>query len=129
MRLTKEHVIKTREIHPEAEFIAHPECREEVLAQADYIGSTAAMIEYVKNSPRRKFIVGTEVGIIYRLKHDNPDKEFFVPTDQFICANMKLTTLGWLARSLEKEIYKVDVPSGIADKARHALERMLEVTE
>ncbi len=129
MRLTREDVLKTKEIYPDAEFIAHPECREEVLSVADYIGSTAGMIEHVKKSSRKEFIVGTEVGIIYRLKRDNPDKDFYVPTDQFICANMKLTTLGWLARSLEKEIYKVDVPAAIADKARHTLEKMLEVTE
>jgi quinolinate synthase len=68
------------------------------------------------------------MGIIYRLKQDNPDKIFHVPTDQFICANMKLTTLGWLARSLEKEIYEITVPEEVAVKARKALEKMLAVT-
>ncbi|MFH1664741.1 MAG: quinolinate synthase NadA [Candidatus Omnitrophota bacterium] len=127
MRLTREEVVKTREMYPKAEFIAHPECRKEVLDMADYIGSTAGMLQYVKNSGKKEFIVGTEVGIIYRMKRENPEKRFYVPTDQFICANMKLTTLGWLARSLEKMVYKVEVPEKAADKARKTLERMLAV--
>ena len=129
MRLTQEEVIKSKELNPEAEFIAHPECRKEVLNEAGYIGSTAGMIKHVKESPKKEFIVGTEPGIIYKLQRDNPEKKFYVPTDQFICANMKLTTLGWLARSLEKMVYKVEVPENIAVKARKTLERMLEVTQ
>lgn len=129
MMLTREEVLKTKGLYPDAKFIAHPECRKEVLELADYIGSTAGMIKHVKGSPERKFIVGTEPGIIYRLKRDNPDKEFYVPTEHFICANMKLTTLGWLARSLEKQVYKITVPDNIAVKARRALEKMLEVTQ
>ncbi|MFH1836835.1 MAG: quinolinate synthase NadA [Candidatus Omnitrophota bacterium] len=129
MRLTKDEVKKTKELYPDAEFIAHPECRKEVLDLADFTGSTAAMIKYIKGSSAKGFIIGTEKGIIYRLKRDNPDKEFYVPTDQFICANMKLTTLGWLARSLEKMVYKIEVPEEIAGKARKTLERMLEVTK
>ncbi len=128
-RLTKEEVLGTKKLHPEAEFIVHPECQKEVLDLADYIGSTAGMIKYVKECPRKEFIIGTEMGIIYRLKHDNPEKQFYVPADHFICANMKLTTLGWLARSLEKEIYKIEVPEGVAAKARKALQRMVDVTE
>lgn len=128
MRLTQDEVIRSKELNPEAEFIAHPECRKEVLNEADYIGSTAGMITYVKESPKKEFIVGTEMGIIYKLQRDNPEKKFYVPTDQFICANMKLTTLGWLARSLEKMVYKIEVPEDIAVKARKTLERMLEVT-
>lgn len=129
MRLTQDEVVKAKALYPEAEFIAHPECRKEVLNEADYIGSTAGMITYVKDSPKKEFIVGTELGIIYKLQRDNPEKKFYVPTDQFVCANMKLTTLGWLARSLEKMVYKVEVPKNIAIKARKTLERMLEVTQ
>ncbi|MGB3056845.1 MAG: quinolinate synthase NadA, partial [Candidatus Omnitrophota bacterium] len=117
MRLTREEVLKTKELHPEAEFIAHPECRKEVLELADYIGSTAGMIKYVRECPRSEFIIGTETGIIYKLKRDNPDKKFYIPTEQFVCANMKLTTLGWLARSLEQMVYKIEVPEEIAAKA------------
>ena len=128
MRLTREQVIKTKELCPNAEFIAHPECRKEVIELADYVGSTAGMIKYVKKNPCMEFIIGTEMNIIYRLKQDNPEKQFHIPTDQFVCANMKLTTLGWLARALEKEVYEISVPQKIADKARLSLERMLAVT-
>ncbi|MFH1878976.1 MAG: quinolinate synthase NadA [Candidatus Omnitrophota bacterium] len=129
MRLTKEEVIRTKELYPEAQFVAHPECRKEVLVLADFIGSTADMIRYVRESSRKEFIIGTEIGIICKLKRDNPDKSFYVPTDQFICANMKLTTLGWLARSLEKMIYKVEVPENIASRARKSLQKMLEIVQ
>ena len=129
MRLTRDEVSKTKELHPNAEFIAHPECRKEVLELADYIGSTAGMVKYVKGSSCKEFIVGTEIGIIYKMKRDNPEKMFYVPTDQFVCANMKLTTLGWIARSLEQMIYEVKVPDNVAGPARKALERMLEVTK
>ena len=129
MRLTKEEVIKTKESNPNAKFIVHPECRKEVLDVADYVGSTAGMIKHVAESKDKEFIIGTEMGIIYRLKRDNPEKIFHVPTDQFVCANMKLTTLGWIARSLEKMVYKIEVPEEITVKAKKALERMVEVTE
>ena len=128
MRLTSEKVVKTKELYPNAQFIAHPECRKEILNLADYIGSTAGMIKYVKETEHTEFIVGTEKGIIYKLQKDNPKKKFYLPTDQFVCANMKLTTLGWIARSLEKEVYRVEVPEDIAAPARKALERMLAVS-
>jgi len=128
MRLTQEEVLKARREHPTAEFIAHPECRKEVLEMANYIGSTAGMIKYVKSSPCKEFIVGTEVGIIYKLSIDNPGKKFYVPTEQFVCANMKLTTLGWVARALELMEYEIKVPEETAKKARRALERMIEVS-
>ncbi len=129
MRLTQEEVLNARRAHPDAEFIAHPECRKEVLDMADYIGSTAGMVKYVKNCPREEFIVGTEMGIIYKLRQDNPGKKFYVPTKLFVCANMKLTTLGWVARSLEQMEWEVRVPDEIATGARRSLERMLEVTQ
>ena len=129
MRLTREEVLKTKELYPDAEFIVHPECRKEVLELADYIGSTAGMVKYVKECPNKEFIVGTEMGIIYRMKRDNPDKKFYIPTDQFVCANMKLTTLGWLARSLEQMVYKIEVAGDIAEGAGKALARMLKVME
>ncbi len=129
MRLTQEEVISAKEQYSQAEFIAHPECRKEVLNLADYIGSTAGMIKYVKESPCNEFIIGTEKGIIYKLMQDNPGKKFYVPTKEFVCANMKLTTLGWIARSLEQMIYVVNVPEEIAGKARKSLERMIEATQ
>ncbi|MBF0252366.1 MAG: quinolinate synthase NadA [Candidatus Omnitrophica bacterium] len=127
MRLTQEEVVKAKKNFPNSKFMAHPECRREVLDMADYIGSTAGMINYAKEDSCNEFIVGTERGIIYKLKTDSPNKIFHVPTEEFVCANMKLTTLGWLARSLEQEVYEIKVPEDVAVKARKSLERMIEV--
>lgn len=128
-QLTAEQVIGAKKRYPKAQFVAHPECRKEVLAQADYIGSTGGMIKYIGNSPVKEFIIGTEKGIITELSKDNSDKEFYSPIGQFTCTDMKLTTLGQVARSLERKEHKIEVPEKIAVKARVSLERMLEVAE
>lgn len=129
IRLTEEDIIKTKANYPNAEFIAHPECRPRVLALADHICSTGGMFKYAKVSKSKEFIIGTESGMLYKLKKENPDKKFYMPTTHLICANMKLTTLGWVANSLKNLVYEVTVPDDIREKARITLERMLEVTE
>jgi len=128
IRLREEDVVAAKKIHPYAEFLAHPECNPEVLDMADSICSTGGMLKYVKKASKKKFIIGTECGMLYGLKKENPDKLFFMPTSHLICANMKLTTLGWVLHSLEKEVYEVKVPKEIADKARKSLKRMLELS-
>ncbi|MBN1872544.1 MAG: quinolinate synthase NadA [Candidatus Omnitrophica bacterium] len=128
IRLQEEEVIKTKSEHPDAKFIAHPECNPGVLQLADYICSTAGMFKYVKASDAKEFIIGTEEGMLYRLKKENPGKLFYMPTDHLICPSMKLITLGWVVHSLEMLVYEVKVPEDIASRARKSLERMLEVT-
>ena len=128
VRLQEEEVVKTKEMHPDAKFIAHPECNPGVLKLADHICSTAGMFKYVKSSDSKEFIIGTEEGMLYRLKKENPGKLFYMPTDHLICPSMKLTTLGWVAHSLEMLVYEVKVPEEIARRARKSLERMLKVT-
>jgi len=128
IRVQEEEVIKTKKEHPQAKFVAHPECNPGVLNLADHICSTAGMFKYVKSSPAKEFIIGTEVGMLYKLKKDNPDKEFYMPTDNLICPSMKLTTLGWVAHSLEMLVYEVKIPQDIAKRARKSLEKMLQVT-
>jgi quinolinate synthase len=127
INLTEEEVVKMKKLHPGAKFLAHPECRKEVLALTDHIASTSGILRYVKESPEKEFIIGTESGILYRLKQMNPDKKFYLPSQHLTCANMKLTTLGWLTRSLKNMQYKVTVKEPIAAKARRTLERMLEI--
>jgi len=129
LRLTEEDVVKAKRKFPNAEFIAHPECSPEVLWLADHICSTGGMFKYAKKSKSKEFIIGTESGMLYKLRKDNPDKKFYVPTTNLICANMKLTTLGWLAHSLENLVHEVKVPDVISQKARRALEKMLSITE
>ena len=129
LRLTEEDVVKAKNKHPEAEFIAHPECRPEVLAKAHHICSTGGMFQYAKASKSKEFIVGTESGMLYRLRKENPGKKFYMPTAHLMCANMKLTTLGWVAYSLENLVYEVKVAEKTAVKARKTLERMLSITK
>lgn len=128
IRVAEEDIIKAKKNHPNAEFIAHPECSPEVLKMADHICSTGGMFQYVKQSKAKEFIIGTESGMLYKLREENPDKKFYMPTTHLICANMKLTTLGWVAHSLENLVYEVNVPDGIRKKAKKTLERMLNVT-
>jgi len=82
----------------------------------------------VKNSNKKEFIIGTEMGMLYRLKEDNPDKRFYLPTDHLFCADMKLTTLGWVAHSLELMVEKIVVPEEIRKKAYKSVERMLAIS-
>ena len=128
IRLSEEEVIKAKREHPQTEFLAHPECRPEVLKLADQVCSTGGMFKYAHASDAREFIIGTESGMLYRLKKENPDKKFYLPSEHLICANMKLTTLGWIAHSLELGIYEIKVAEEIRVKAKKSLDRMLEIT-
>jgi len=128
IRLQEEDVLATKKLHPDAELVVHPECNPGVQDLADKICSTGGMLKYVKKSKTKEFIIGTEMGMLYRLKNENPDKKFYMPSENLICPNMKLTTLGWVARSLEMMVYEVKVPKEIADRAKKTLERMLKIT-
>jgi len=113
--------------HPNAAVMAHPECSREMRAVADFIGSTSKMCRYAKESSAKEFVVGTEEGILHRLRKENPDKKFYLAYEGAICPNMKLTTLDRVYTSLKEEKYVVSVPPEVAKKARAALERMFEV--
>jgi len=120
-------VVKSKDENPDAVFMAHPECAPEVLDLADHICSTSGMYEFAMKSKYKKFIVGTEMGILYRLKKDNPDKEFILPSDCLICPNMKLTTLEDVYESLVEMKNIVKVEEKIRIPAKRALDRMLAV--
>ena len=113
--------------HPGALFLAHPECAPEVLALAHHICSTSGMYDYVRRSDARSFVIGTEAGILYRLRRENPDKEFILPTSRLICPNMKLTALEDVLHSLETLSPRITVPQAVAARAKVALERMLAI--
>jgi len=116
---------ETRRVYPEAEVMVHPECIKEVLENADYVVSTAGMLTKAKESKAGKIIVGTEEGMIYRLRKENPDKEFYSLGSAKVCTNMKRTTLADLRRALIKDEYKVELNPEIIEKAQIALERMV----
>ena len=93
---------------------------------ADFVGSTSKCVAYAKESSAKEFIVGTEEGILHRLRKENPDKNS-TAYDGAICPNMKLTTLDRLYAALKEEKYVVKVPEAVAKKARGSLERMFQV--
>jgi quinolinate synthase len=128
IRVQEEDIIKTKGLYIGAEVIAHPECDPHVLALADHICSTGGMFTYVKSSVKKEFIIATEAGMLYKLQKENPGKKFYLPTQNLICANMKLITLGWIAHSLEKLVYEIKVSDDVREKAKVALDRMLAVT-
>jgi quinolinate synthase len=106
----------------------HPECDQEVQDEADEILSTGGMMRYVAQSDRQIFIIGTEVDLVTRLKGENPDKTILPLLSEAICENMKLHTLEKVKNSLLNEEYMITVDEKIADKAKKAVERMLEVS-
>ena len=120
-----EDVLKAKAEHPNAKLTVHPETPAEVQKIADHIGSTKQMIEYVKSSPDREFIIGTEVDIIYRMKKEAPGKSFYPACQKSICRNMKKITLENLHEALKNMQYRIEVPEKIADAARKPIERML----
>jgi quinolinate synthase len=126
-RLSVEDIERAKQEHPDALFMAHPECPPEILDMADHICSTSGMYSYANKNPARKFIIGTEMGILYRLRKDNPEKEFILPTSKLICPNMKLTSLEDVLKCLQTMSPEVCVPDDVRDKARLTLDRMLAV--
>jgi quinolinate synthase len=113
--------------YPKATVIIHPECSSEMRQVADFVGSTSKLCRYAKESNSKEFIVGTEEGILHRLRKENPEKKFYLAYEGAICPNMKLTTLDRLYSSLKEEKNEVKVPEAVAKKARCSLERMFEV--
>jgi len=125
-RIRAEDIKKAKEIHPDAVVLVHPECRPEVIDVADEIASTSGMVNFARRSKAKKFIIGTEVGLLYRLKKENPEKEFFTAGSALMCHNMKLTRLEDVYLSLREERYKIEISDSISKKARKALNEMLK---
>jgi quinolinate synthase len=125
--LTVKDVEEMRAQYPNAQFVVHPECRPEVVAMGDFVGSTTAIIEYCKKSDCQEFIVGTEDGTGYQMRVDSPDKQFYFASKYLVCPNMKVNNLKKVVRCLETMQPEIYVPKEMADKARSSLERMLQV--
>ncbi len=125
--LTAEMVTAKRAAHPDALFVAHPECRPEVLDLADAIRSTSGMLRFLGESGHHKFIIGTENGILYPMKKRFPDKELLPASDLMVCENMKKITVDDVLRSLETLKPRVTVDEDVRLRALAAVERMLAV--
>lgn len=126
-RITIEDVSKARKLYPKALLMAHPECRLEVLEAADHVTSTSGMLRFAKASDANEFIVGTETGLMYRLKKENPEKIFYPLRRDMVCPNMKKTTLKSVLDALQKMEHVIKVPEDIRIPAKKALDRMLAV--
>lgn len=126
-RVTSDDVRRAREEHPKALVMAHPECRPDVLEMADHVTSTSGMLRFAKASSEKDFIVGTEIGLMHRLRKENPDKVFYPLRKDMICPNMKKTTLKSVLRALKEDNYLIKVPEEIRVPAKRALDRMLAV--
>ncbi|MBC7790450.1 MAG: quinolinate synthase NadA [Anaerolineae bacterium] len=136
--ISPEHVKLQRSLHPDAEFLIHPECGcstsvLEAMSAGDvdpdgaHILSTEGMIKRPAISGADEFIIATEVGILHRLRKENPGKTFYAANDRASCAYMKVTTLPKVLRSLERLQYRITVPKDIASRARLAIERMVSI--
>lgn len=134
-----EDIRRQREAHPEAELLIHPECgcatscmyymSTGCLDGRDtYILSTEGMVNRVRASSAREFIVATETGILHKMRKVAPDRKFFAASEEAVCQYMKMITLEKVLRSLEEEVFEVKVREEIASKARLAIERMLQIT-
>jgi len=128
-RVKDDSIHRVRELHPDAEILVHPECRPEVVELADFVGSTAQILKYAKQSEVKKMIIGTEMGILYQLKQDSPDKQFYFLNQGLICQNMKKTALHHVAEALEEMKYQISVDEATRTKAKEALDKMLELSK
>lgn len=126
-RVTLKDIQRARELHPNAVILAHPECRIEVLDMADHVTSTSGMLRFANSSSEREFVVGTEIGLMYRLRRENPEKTFYALRNDMVCPNMKRTTLQSVLGAFQTTAHVVKVPEFIRIRAKNALDRMLEV--
>ena len=127
VRITPERMEELRQEYPQAKIVVHPECRPEVIALADEVLSTGGMCRYARREGLREMIVGTEMGIIHRLRKENPGKRFIPVSEQAICPNMKLITLEKVLWSLEEMNPEVKVAERIRLGAKAAVDRMLRI--
>ena len=126
-RLKLADVERLKAEYPSAPFVCHPECNPAVVALADQVCSTSGMYDWCRTSPARQFIIGTEAGILYRLRKENPGKEFILAAPALICPNMKLTSLEDIRDALVAMKPVVTVPEEIRIPAKRALDRMLAI--
>ena len=130
---SQQRIVKLKSRHPEAKFIAHPECEDVILQMADYIGSTTGLLKYTINNPANEFIVATESGIIHQMEKASPNKTFIPAPPNNSCAcndcpHMKRNTLEKLYLCMKNELPEVNVRMDIILQAQKPIEKMLEIS-
>ncbi|MGB9811783.1 MAG: quinolinate synthase NadA [Dictyoglomus turgidum] len=126
-RILPQDITALKEKYKDAKVVVHPECRKEVLDLADKIASTSGIIKFVKEDNGKRYIIGTEVGLLHRLRKENPEKEFYLASPLAICPNMKKITLDKILTSLENLEPEVKVEESTREKAIKPIERMLSL--
>lgn len=127
-RVKIDELIRAKSLHPNAKILVHPECQPDILAAADFAGSTKQIIDYATNSSSKEFIIGTEMGVLFKLKRDNPDKIFYLLSQGLVCPNMKKTSLLSVYRSLKEMNYEINLDETIRLKAKKSLDSMLKLS-
>lgn len=127
--VTVENILEARKNYPNAKILIHPECKPSVSALGDYIGSTSGIIDYVKSSSEKQFVIVTEKGVADRLKRDYPDKEFILISQNMLCESMKLTTLEEILYSLENEVNEITLDENVRKLSANCIDRMLKVSK
>jgi len=127
VKILPEHIKSEKKFHPKAEVIVHPECLPQVVALADAVLSTGQMCKFAHDTEAKEIIVGTEVGLIYRLKKDNPAKEFYPASEAAVCPNMKRTTQEKVLWAMEELKEEVRVSDEVRRRAKKAIDRMIEI--
>jgi len=127
IKILPEDILKQKNAHPEAKVIVHPECTPPVIQLANEVLSTSGMCKYSRLSDANEIIIGTEIGLLYRLRKENLGKKFYPASEKAICPNMKLITLEKILWSLEDMKYEVKVHRDIRVRAMRAVDRMIEV--
>ncbi|MBR4673678.1 MAG: quinolinate synthase NadA [Victivallales bacterium] len=126
-KILPEHITEARQRHPDAIVLVHPECLPAVVALADHALSTGGMLRFVHESPQKEFIIGTEGGILHRMRKENPDKVFYPLEPAVLCPNMKRITLEDVLNSLRDMSPTVELTEEVLRRARDPIDKMLEV--
>ncbi|MEG2974004.1 MAG: quinolinate synthase NadA [Clostridium sp.] len=129
-RIRMSEIEDMKEKYPDALLLVHPECDKSVVSKADFVGSTSAIIDFANKSSSKRFIIGTEIGVMHKLTNDNAGsgKEFYMLSDSLVCSNMKKNTLADLYKCLNEECNEIHVDEEVRIKAKRALDRMLEIS-
>lgn len=126
-KITLENVERACKSIPDAILVVHPECQPEIVEKADFAGSTAEIIEFISNSDDKKFIIGTEMGVLHEIQKRNPDKKLYLLSQGLLCPNMKKTTIENVYDALMYNQYEIKLSDDIIAKAKHSLDRMLTI--